>query len=269
MEKLTFLEVNACGNRQAEKKLNFKRDMDFRISFLMQELAKRQASVISVRDIPWHTLKKVQKTLSFLGYRMFIHKDWWKVKEKWRYTCLTAVFVIYGVEFNQFYTQEKFPTVFRYLAGSIPFAGLELKYKTSHIPCVDDSRPNFSYQLQRKIKMLEEEVDYQRENNINLAMSAGDFNGAFNGNSYGKNELNKFVFKDMVATNTYMHSQIDHFYVSEGLLKAGITIKIEVIDDYYMCLTDHKIIAATIEKAAELSHSAADVINCAVFKSPQ
>ncbi|MBB2182799.1 hypothetical protein H0486_07910 [Lachnospiraceae bacterium MD1] len=49
--------------------------------------------------------------------------------------------------------------------------------------------------------------------------------------------------------DTYGELTIDHVYISEGLKNSGISVKAEIRDEYYMQVTDHKIIAVILEAA--------------------
>lgn len=249
-EKMTILEVSACGNRQAEKKLRFHGDMDARIIFMMQKLLQKEKwNLISIRDIPWHSLQKLERELGRLGYKMYMHESWQDVKEKWRYTCLSALFVSEGIEFSQKHTSDKFESILRYVYGKFYFEGEEIVYKTSHIPCVDDSRSNLIHQIERKTSMLEDELIFQEENKNNLAISAGDFNGdPFSRCGYAQELYEQFPFIDTVSGDTYEDKTLDHVYISERLRDSDIKVTTEIIDDYYMQLTDHKIIAITLSK---------------------
>jgi hypothetical protein len=249
MNEMTFLEVSDCGNKQAEKKLGFIGSTDARTEELFKKMmSQRQWDIISVRDIPWHTLKNLEMDLDAKGYRMYIHKSWKNVKQKWRYTCLSALFVKENVAFEQIYTDDQFDTTLRYVAGKIHFAGKEILYKTNHIPCVDVNRPNLSHQTQRKIAMLEDEVQFQLKNQSSLAISAGDFNGDLvNGEWYGQEQYERFVFRDTVTENTYEDKRLDHVFISNAFENSDITVKTEVLADYYMQYTDHKIIAITLK----------------------
>lgn len=257
-KKLRILEVSACGNKQAEKKLKFQSGaMDIRITFLFRELLKKGTyELISVRDIPFHALKKLQRELSIYGYRMFIHKSWNTVagRQRWRYTCLSALFVADGVEFEQIYSGDKFPTLLRYVAGRISFAGKEIFYKTSHFPCVDGSRSCIENQICRKTAMLEDEVTFQEAHQNDICISAGDFNGAPGGDFYGQEQFESFLFTDMVSENTYEDKSLDHVYVSKGLRETeNLKLSVEFLEDYYMVLTDHKILSVELEAAGNSS----------------
>lgn len=247
---LKILEVSACGNRQAAKKLRFVGDMDNRILFMFQKIMQKgHYDIFSVRDIPWHSLCKLQRQLGMYGYRMYIHKSWNNVKEKWRYTCLSALFCLDTVEFNQMYTSDKFETVLRYVYGRISFDGEDIYYKTSHFPCVDDSKSHLSQQIERKVTMLKDENEFQRLMNDSYAISSGDFNGAQGEDYYGQEQFDIFEFVDTVLGDTYENKTLDHCFISKALRDSRIKVSAEVIDDYYMLLSDHKIILITLEAA--------------------
>lgn len=62
-------------------------------------------------------------------------------------------------------------------------------------------------------------------------------------------ELKKFSIKKQVeiSESTYEDKQSEHVYISDGFENAGISVEAEVLDKYYMQLTDHKMIAITLK----------------------
>ena len=247
--ELNIIEVSACGNRQAEKKLKYQGNMNDRINTLIKKvLQKGTWHLISVRDIPYRSLNLLEEELKFYGYKMIMHKSFKDVKEKWRYTCLSALFVIDTVEFEQMYTSDKFETVLRYVFGRINIGGEFIYYKTSHFPCVDKS---LRHHIERKVKMLEDENEFQRlmDEALEFAISAGDFNGEPSGDFCGQEEFDKFRFVDKVLSDTYQNKRLDHCYISKALNDSHIKIKVEALDDYYMVLTDHRLISIKLKSA--------------------
>ncbi len=251
-KKLSILEVSACSNKQASKKLKFVGNTDERIVFMFHKILQKDAyDIISVRDISWSGLERVKHKLGACGYKLYIHKDWDNIKDKWRYSCLSAVFCREDVKFEQLYTSECFDTVFRYVYGKIELGDNEIFFKTSHIPCVDDSKFHVKNQIKRKESMLLDEIEFQKSKENCLAISAGDFNGApSTGDFYCQDLFDNFSFVDTALANTYEDKMLDHCYISKALRDSDIVkVKTEVLNDYYMLFTDHKLITITLEAA--------------------
>lgn len=178
-----------------------------------------------------------------------------EIKEKWRYSCLSVLFVKEGIRFEQHSKSSvAFPTKFRFVSGAfiLPHGHLVV-YKSSHIPCVDDSRPHISKQIDRKKRMLEAEIAFQQEYKRFLAISAGDFNGSAHGTQEGEyyceNLYDRFTFRDLIDdAPTFKEKSLDHVFASDEFSNEVI-VSAKVIEDFYGYLTDHKIITITIEEA--------------------
>lgn len=129
--------------------------------------------------------------------------------------------------------------------------GHDIYFRTSHVPCVDDTRSQLSKQIERKEKMLDADIEFQKEHQNDCAICSGDYNGAADEEDcYCRERFNDFIFKDLLSENTYEEQKLDHCYVSEGFSGKGITVNAEILDDYYMQFSDHKMISITL-KAGE------------------
>lgn len=250
MDTGTFkiLEYSACGNKKSAQKLKFSGDHDLRIIYAIKQMVnKTNWDIISVRDISNHALKKLEPELLFLGYRMFIDPTWKTVKDKWRYTCLSMLFAKDSVGFAQIAGNEGFETVLRYICGKFTFNGNEIFYRTSHIPCVDDTRSQLAKQIERKERMLEAEISFQKEHQQNYAICSGDYNGALDEDCYCKELFDEFLFVDTITEPTYESKKLDHVYVSDGLSNSTLSVESEILDDFYMQFSDHKMISITLK----------------------
>lgn len=258
MKKISIVDVNACSNKEAQKKLRFRGDGDARIILLIEELLKKQAySIISLRELTYSALCKLERVLALRGYKRYIHKDWDNVdiKNRGRYSCLSALFVHDSVDsFEQLYSGDKFETTLRYVAGKFQVGGQTVIYKSSHIPCVEDSHPNIASQLRRKENMLRDELEFQRENIDNCVICAGDYNCDSVGTYHCKDLFNQLPYKDAVEEPTYGESRkLDHVFLSPCIVegKSNMKVQVKVLPEYYMDYTDHKIITIDICNAVE------------------
>lgn len=249
MDVITILEYSACGNRQSAQKLKFRGNHDTRVVFAIRKmLEKKEYDLVSVRDIPYRSLKHLESVLDVMGYRMFIDPTWNSVKEKWRYTCLSVLFVKNTIRFSQIAGNFGFNTVLRYVCGVFKFNGHDIYFRTSHIPCVDDSRSQLSRQIERKENMLGADIEFQKEHQNDFAICSGDYNGAIDEEDCYCWELFKeFYFKDLISDPTYEEQKLDHVYVSEGFKGKGISVNAEILQDYYMQFSDHKMILITLK----------------------
>lgn len=252
MNEISILEFSACGNKQAASKLKFKSwkgNQDIRIvSALEKIIRKREWDLISVRDIPYHSLKQVEPILEIMGYKMFIDPTWKSVSQKWRYACLSVLFVRNAIKFSQIAGYFGFETTLRYVCGFFSFNGHKIYYRTSHIPCVDYTRSHLSHQIERKENMLVADIEFQKEHQNDCAICTGDYNGDVEEEDcYCRELFEEFIFMDLVSEATYETHKLDHCYISDGFNGSGISIEAEVLDDYYMQFTDHKMIAVTLK----------------------
>lgn len=251
-DMLTIVEISACGCKQAQRKLKCHVSMDERISILLKEVVRLEHfDIISVRDIPWHALRRIQRELQYEGYTMHIHRYWPDEQNKWRYTCLSAIFVSEDVNYQQIDIEEDFPTIYRYVAGKISFAGSIIYWRTSHIPCVGRST-HVELQTERKRSMLINEIQFQKRCQEELlALSTGDFNGCASDHySYAcKEQYLKFAFADMISVPTYGKFQLDHVFISPKLQESNdISVTTECLQnfDHY---TDHLLVIIKLEAA--------------------
>ncbi len=253
MDEIKILEYSACGNRQSARKLKYRGDQDLRVVFAIKKMIEKTSwDLISIRDIPFHSLKHLEPALKVLGYGMYINPAWENVKEKWRYRCLSVLFVKGTVEFSQIVERTGFDTVLRYVCGVFEFDGHDILFRTSHIPCVDDTRSQLSKQIDRKKKMLEADIDFQHKHRNDCAICSGDYNGSANEEDcYCKEMFDDFIFCDLIKENTYEDQQLDHVYISEGFKSEGIAVDAHILDEYYMQLTDHRMISITLRSEAE------------------
>lgn len=244
-----ILEYSACSNKESAKKLRFSGNHDLRNIFAMQAMLKENSwDFISVRDISYRDLKKLEPEMESYGYGMVIDPTWESVRQKWRYTCLSVLFVKNSIKkLAQIAGNPGFETVLRYVCVRFNFNGQDIYFRTSHIPCVDDTRPQLDKQIRRKEDMLNAEIEYQKEHQPDLAINSGDYNGAFDEDCYCKDRFEEFCFTDMVSESTYENHKLDHVYISDGLSKSKILVNTRVLDDYYMQFSDHKMVAITLE----------------------
>lgn len=69
--QLRIAVVNACGNKEAQRKLHYEGDQNLRICLLIQELLKQEAyDAISITEIPYNALKQLRKYMGGL-YSLF------------------------------------------------------------------------------------------------------------------------------------------------------------------------------------------------------
>lgn len=249
MSEINILEYSACGNKQSAQKLKYKGDHDQRsLAALQVMLRKKTYDLISVRDIPYRALKHLEPTLLAMEYNMFIDPTWRSVTEKWRYSCLSVLFVKNSIKFSQIAGSFGFDTVLRYVCGIFRFNGHDIIYRTSHIPCVDDTRSQLARQIERKENMLGAEIEFQESHISDCCISSGDYNGAADDEDcYCQDLFGDLVFKDLISEPTYEAKKLDHVYVSEGFKDAGISVEAKVLHKYYMQFTDHKMISITLK----------------------
>ena len=251
MEEISILEYSACGNKQSAQKLKFKGNQDLRIIYSLKKmLEKKSWDLISVRDITYHSLKHLEPELMAMGYRMIIDPTWKTVKEKekWRYTCLSVLFVKNTIKCSQIVERYSFETVLRYVCISFEYNGHNIYFRTSHIPCVDATRFRLSKQVERKEKMLRADIDFQNKHKHDCALCSGDYNGAVDEEDcYCRELYDEFIFDDLISEGTYEGHKLDHCYVSESFKEKGIAVDAEILDDYYMQFTDHKMLSITLK----------------------
>lgn len=231
---------------------SFRGDHDERSLAALQVVLRKTAyDLVSVRGISYRALKHLEPTLLEMGYNMYIDPTWRSVTAKWRYTCLSVLYVKNSIAFSQIAGSFGFDTVLRYVCGKFEFGNHSIFYRTSHIPSVDDTRSQLSWQIERKENMLRAEIEYQNEHMSDCSISAGDFNGsADDEDCYCQDLYGEFVFRDlMISESTYEDKQSDHVYISDGFENAGISVEAEVLDKYCMQPTDHKMIAITLKRA--------------------
>ena len=249
-KEIKILEISACCNKQAEQKLFFKGSSGDRMYLFINEILQKESyDVLSIREISWNALKKVKHLLMLHGYKFYIHEDWnsVKVSNRWRYTCLSAVFVKENIEFKQLYTSDNFDTTLRYVLGEIKFENYCIYWKTSHIPCVDDEVSRAEYQINRKKLMLLDEIQFQKNMVNNLVLSTGDFNGGAEGDYHCCDLYNQFVFEDLIKEATYEDKCLDHVFVSKNLIdNKDVKVEAKVLNEFYMKFTDHKLISISL-----------------------
>ena len=245
---ISILEYSACGNKQSAQKLRFKGNQDERCLAVLQIMLRKQPyDLISVRDLPYRALKHLEPTLLAMGYNMYIDPTWKSVTEKCRYSSLSVLFVKNDIKFTQIAGYFGFETVLRYVCGIFKFNGRDIIYRTSHIPGVDDTRSQLSRQIQRKENMLAAEIEYQNEHIDDCAISSGDYNGGIEEDCYCHELFKDFTFTDLISGPTYEKHQLDHVFISDGFKKSGISVEAEIIDDYYMEFTDHRMISIKLK----------------------
>lgn len=250
MEEISILEYSACGNKQSAQKLKFRGNHDLRVVFALKKMIEKTPwDLISVRDIPYHSLKQLEPVMQSMGYRMFIDPTWKSVSQKWRYTCLSVLFVKNKIRFSQIAGNFGFDTVLRYVCGFFKFNGHDIYFRTSHIPCVDDTRSQLSRQIERKENMLGADIEFQKEHQEDFAICSGDYNGSSDEEDcYCRELFDEFTFSDLISERTYEEQRLDHVYVSDGFTKEnGISVDAKVLDDYYMRFSDHKMISITLK----------------------
>lgn len=246
---IKILEYSACGNTESLKKLCFRGDRDLKDIVLMRNMLKNQSyDIVSVRDIPYHALKKLESEMALLGFKAYIDPIWKATKQKWRYTSLSELFVKKSLGFSQIAGQFGFDTVLRYVCGSFTINGKRVYYRTSHIPCVDDSRSHISDQIARKENMLNAEIEFQKEHQNDCIICSGDYNGsADDEDCYCVNLYKEFVLSDMLSKPTYEDKKLDHVFVSKSAFeKEGIKLEAEILDEGYMIYSDHKMVSITL-----------------------
>ena len=257
MKKISIVEINACSNQEAQKKLRFKGDGDARVILLIEEIIKKQAyNIISLRELTYSALIKLERLLAMHGFKRYIHKDWDNValQNRGRYSCLSVLFVHDSVDFEQIYSDDEFETTLRYVAGKFKVDGQPVIYKSSHIPCVEDSHPHIASQLRRKENMLRDELEFQLENIDNCVICTGDYNCDSVGTYQCTDLFNQLPYKDAVEEPTYGENQkLDHVFLSPCIVegKSDMKVQVRVLPEYYMDYTDHRIISVDIYNDVE------------------
>lgn len=245
---LDIAEISACSNTESAKTLSFAGSSETRILMLVKDLLKqRKYDIFSVRDASWKALTLLRSYLGTLGYMMLLHPQFAAERNKGRYTCLSALFILDTVEYEQMTASDRFPTIYRYNLIKILNFTKPLVYKSSHIPCVIKETPA---QVYRKAEMLKDEVLFQRAAGEDLVLSTGDFNGAPNaGKYYCQPLLDCLRFRDLVTEPTYGTKRLDHVFVSDKLHSgAEVAILAEVLDTGYMTHTDHKVVSIRLQQ---------------------
>ncbi len=59
--------------------------------------------------------------------------------------------------------------------------------------------------------------------------------------------FDEFIFSDLISEKTYEEQKLDHVYISDGFKQSRISVDAKILDDYYMQLTDHKMISITLK----------------------
>ncbi len=246
---LDIAEISACSNKESAKALRYTGASETRILILVKELLKqhRRYDILSVRDASWKALTLLRSYLGTLGYSMLLHPQFASERSKGRYTCLSALFILDTVEYEQLTASDLFPTIYRYNLIKIMNFANPLFYKSSHVPCVTKDTPA---QLHRKAEMLKDEVLFQRSAGENLVLSTGDFNGAPNaGKYYCQPLLDCLCFTDLVTEPTFGTKRLDHVFASDALRSgAQVAVSAEVLDTGYMTHTDHKVVSIRLRE---------------------
>ncbi len=241
MRELHITEINACSDKASARKLRFRGPSELRIAALLENLSDKE--IISIHDVSHHDLCAAQKKLK--GYHMVIDPSY-ENTQKWRYTCLSVMFVKNGINIRRI-CFDGFPTTLRCVGISFALGGHEMIYRSSHIPCVDAARP-IGEQVYRKQAMLSAELEFQNEHCDSLALCAGDYNCDTYGEYYCGEIFRKLPFSDLVREMTYGGRKLDHAFVSDALRESNdITVAVTVRDLGYMVYTDHKSIDITLK----------------------
>ena len=262
-KKLTCLEISATSNKKSAEKLNFEGDENAQImrpSMCLQTMTcKYNPDLVAVRDISKKALDELEKMMGIAGYKMYIHPDWLDITSgnKGRYSCLQCLFVKKNnsLVFKQISGDEDYETTLRSVTGTIKFMGYKIYYRTEHIPMVDEELGKgwLEEQKDRKKKQLQAAISFQEKHDNDLAINAGDFNG--NGKKgvscYCKALYKNMCFTDLVSENTFGNTQIDSVFISKGLKESKINVSVNVLNDFYLQYTDHKIMMITIEMPDE------------------
>lgn len=120
--QMRILECNAVGNPNAAKTLNYRGKQSLRPMAVLDKLCRDTSwDMISVHEISYNALIPLNSQLSLHGYRMYINPAWSRTKEKYRYTCLSVLFVHKRIKFQQINENKDFPTVLRYVCGKFTF----------------------------------------------------------------------------------------------------------------------------------------------------
>ena len=251
----TMLEYNAVGIKAAQAALHFQGDQSIRVLIALKKMndtyvekTGKPYDCISVHELDYKTLQLLEPFLkNTYGYRMLFGDPlyWQLLKNKNLYKCLTVVFLRDTIPYAQT-SANYFSTVLRYCWIQIPVRELSITIRTSHIPCVDDTRAqHINKQLNRKRNMLQAEISFQKEFRNQLAISSGDFNGSAEDECYYQELYKEFVFKDLINEPTFGDKHLDHVYISD-FSHSDLRIKAKVLDAQYMQTTDHKMIEICI-----------------------
>lgn len=249
-KKIKIIEVNACSNEKAAKKLSLGHDKE-RVRKLFTEIIKKEKyDFIMCRDISSDDIESVAQVMNDNDFRLLVHPDYLKARRyNKQYTCLSCAFISneLNFEFVPLMGGENFPTSYRYIFGQINFNGQKILYRSSHIPCASVNSDV------RKMSMLREEVEFQREMNAEgiLAISAGDFNGEKNapkGMYIGQELMDKLEFTDLLHNEkTYADRSLDHCFISKAFNSSDVKATAELLEDWYGEYTDHKIFVVEIK----------------------
>lgn len=247
LDTLTVCDVSAVGMVQSGGNLRYEGDRKNRIIELIKGI-KDDCDVLSVREMPYSILKEIQPYMEHEGFKTYVPKGLEEDPDRYKQQLLQILFVRNHVEFTQEFRPEKFTTTYRYICGRFSFAGEKIFLKTSHVPCWNAKSYTEEVSFERKIRMLQDELDYQKTKNECLAISLGDFNcGAIGDFHDGQKEFKELEWTDTVLVPTYGNKYLDHCFLSPELVASDkIKVTTEVIDDYYMTHSDHKIIRVTL-----------------------
>lgn len=249
VSQIRICDVSAVGMVQSGKKLGYKGDRKNRIIELIKGI-KDDCDVLSVREMPHSILKEIQPYMEHEGFKTYVPKGLEEYPNRYSQQLLQILFVRNNVEFTQEFRPENFDTTFRYICGRFSFAGEKIFFKTSHVPCWNDGYTKET-NIKRKICMLQDELDYQKTKSECLAISLGDFNCGAIGDFHGQKEFKELEWTDTVLVPTYDNKYLDHCFLSPELVASDkIKVTTEVIDDYYMTHSDHKIIRVTLSASA-------------------
>ena len=259
LDELAILDFNAVCNKAAQENLDFHGDHTIRILSVLKLMNEQQIKrtgrpydLISVHEISYKALQLLEPfMLNVYGYRL-IYGDplyWKSLRHKNRYTCLTVVFLRNTIPYTHTFGYFGFTTVLRYCWIKVPVKGYYITIRTSHVPCCsDDSKTHLKEQIDRKKRMLQAEVSFQKEmvDQKSLAVSIGDFNGDANEDCYCKDLYKEFAFRDLITEPTFGNKHLDHVFVSD-FSTSKLSVEANVLPDMYLKVTDHKMIDINIK----------------------